>query len=146
MGTGPMHLTSLMPQKTVTPLEPQPSISPGQSKTNSHSMIGSVSYSILTPINPFRKKKSLNTLQAGLMGLWNSRNLPILNTCQRKDVRRISHGLQQNQQPYQGKGLGLSHAWMLRRHLFCGWNTWKRSWSMLQEQCWLQSRPSLKTN
>jgi len=68
MGTGPVHLAPLVPQKTVTPLEPQPSIIPGQSKTNSHSMTGSVSYSILTPINPFHKK-SLNTSQAGLMGL-----------------------------------------------------------------------------
>ena len=67
MGTSPMHLVPLVPQKTMTPLEPQPSISPGQFKTNSHSMTGSVSCSILTPINPFRKKKLLNTLWAGLI-------------------------------------------------------------------------------
>jgi len=138
-----------------TPRAPKNSDTPQTSAINNprtvrdqltlHDWLSVMSYSILTPINPFHKKKSLNTLQAGLMGLWNSCNLPFLNTCQRKDMRRISHGLQQTQQPYQGKGLGLSHTRMLRRHLFCGWNTWERSCSMLWERCWLQSGPSLKT-
>ena len=69
MGTGPMHLAPAKRQKTMTPLEPRPSVSPTQFKNNSPSTAGSASCNISTPINPFRKRKLLNTLRAGLMGL-----------------------------------------------------------------------------
>ena len=59
--TGRMHLVSLVPQKTVTPLEPQPSVNLARFENTSHSMTGSALCSISTPINPFRKKNSLNT-------------------------------------------------------------------------------------
>ena len=139
-GRGLMHL---VPQKTVTPLKRQPSVRPAQFENTSPSMTGLAWCSILTPINLFHKKKLLNISQAGQMGPWDSHNLLFLDTCQRKDVKKISR---RTQQPCQGKGLGLSHDLMSRGHLFCGWNIWKRNWSMLQEQCWLQSGPSLRTN
>jgi len=67
VGTGHMHFVSLMPQKTMTPLEPQPSVNLAQFENTSHSMTGSVLCSILTPINPFCKKNSLNTLHLSPM-------------------------------------------------------------------------------
>jgi hypothetical protein len=67
MGTGPMHLACVEPQKMVTTLEPPPSASPTLFENSSCSMTGSVSCNISTPINPFRKKKLLNTSWTGLM-------------------------------------------------------------------------------
>ena len=58
---GRMHLVSLMPQKTVMPLKPQPSVNLAQFENTSHSMTGLALCSILTPINPFHKKNLLNT-------------------------------------------------------------------------------------
>jgi len=69
MDTGPMPLVPPVPQKTVTPLKHWPSVNPAQFRNTSYSMTGLALCNILTPINPFHKRRLLNTLWAGLMGL-----------------------------------------------------------------------------